>query len=288
MGLSIREEYLVNHELRWYKLYCYMNALRFLAYRKYILMILKERMNFRIDFFIYLVTGFFSSYAHVAIWFVITAAVDPAVAAKTIQYIVLSGFVGAFISAPDRDPVFIRVQNGDIARELLYPVSFPLTVFARGMGSAVFRALFNGLITLIIMSVIFRISWRIEEGRLAFFILFLVLGFVLQFLISFQVDMLAFWVYETTALHYVKEAVLGFFSGRLIPLWLYPAWIMGVLNFLPFRNIVYVPIAMLIGEIPAAAVPGELLRSLGWIVFFTITSSLLWQSGVRKTVINGG
>lgn len=255
---------------------------------KNILMVLKERTNFRVDFFIYLVTGFFSSYAHVAIWMVIVAATDPVLAASTIRYIVLTGFMAGIIYAPDRDPVFKRVQNGDIARELLYPVSFPGTIFARALGNAVFRALFNGLVTLVVMTLIFSISWHIEAERLALFVLFLFLSFTLHFLISFQVDMLAFWVYETTALHYIKSAVLDFFSGRLIPLWFYPAWIMGAVNLLPFRSIIYVPIALLIGEIPLAAVPLEFLKILGWLGFFALTAALMWRAGVRKTVINGG
>jgi ABC-2 type transport system permease protein len=261
------------------------------AYGKFALMMLKERTNFRIDFFIYLFTGFFSSYAHVAIWVVIMASggdTGALAASRTIRYIVLSGFVSTFLSAPDRDPVFSRVQNGDIARELIYPVSLPGTIFARGIGSALFRALFNGLITLIVMSLVFRISWVIEPARLALSLAFLFLGFVISFLISFQVDMLAFWVYETTALHYIKDAVAGFFSGRLIPLWFYPPWLLEALNLLPFKNTVYVPVAFLIGELPLSAAPARLAISLGWGCFFTLTAALLWRAGVRKTVINGG
>ncbi|MDR3193217.1 MAG: ABC-2 family transporter protein [Treponema sp.] len=260
------------------------------AYGQYILMVLKERANFRIDFCIFLITGFFSSYAHVAIWMVIMAAVsaDPAAVSRTIQYIVLTGFVADFINAPDRDPVFIRVQNGDIARELIYPVSFPLTVLSRGLGNSLFRSLVNGLLTILVMSLIFRISWRIGPEQLVLFVLFLSLGFLIQFLISFQVDMLAFWVYETTALHYIKGSVVDFFSGRLVPLWFYPPWILGLLDILPFKSIVYVPIAFLIGELPLSAVPAEFGKSLAWCVFFTLTASLMWRAGVRKTVINGG
>jgi ABC-2 type transport system permease protein len=189
------------------------------AYGKFLLMVLKERTNFRIDFFLYLVTGFFSSYAHVAIWMVIMGSSDKETLTRTIQYIVLTGFVAGFISAPERDPIFNRVQNGDIARELLYPVSLPLSIFARGLGNALFRALFNGFLTLIVVSLIFHISWYLEPARVILFLLFLLLAFAINLLIAFQVDMLAFWVYETTALHYIREAVTDFFSGRLIPLW---------------------------------------------------------------------
>ena len=94
---------------------------------KYITMILKERTNFRIEFFIFLLTGFFSSYAHVAIWMVISSVQNSADAAQTIRYIVMSGFVSGITAARERDTVFRRVQNGDIARELLFPHSFPPT-----------------------------------------------------------------------------------------------------------------------------------------------------------------
>jgi hypothetical protein len=59
-----------------------------------------------------------------------------------------------------------------------------------------------------VLSLIFRISWQIEPARLLLFVVFLMLGFVIRFLISFEVDMLSFWVYETTAFHYIKDAVV--------------------------------------------------------------------------------
>jgi ABC-2 type transport system permease protein len=180
------------------------------------------------------------------------------------------------------------VQTGDIARELLYPVSLPGTLFARGLGNAIFSLLLRGLLTLAAMSLIFRVSWDVESARLGLFVLFLLAGFVIQFLLSFQVDMLAFWVYETTALHYIKNAIADFFSGSLIPLWFYPSWIMGVLNILPFKNTVYVPVAFLVGELPLSAAPFQFLVSLGWCVLLTATSALMWRAGLKKVVINGG
>lgn len=268
-----------------------MKNISLAAYGKFVGMILKEQTNFRVDFFLHLFTGFISSYAHVAVWIVIMASgggVTPETAERTILYIALTGFAGAFIYAPDRDPVFTRVQSGDIARELLYPVSFPLVIFARGLGKAFFRMMFNGLITLAVITPLCGISWEIDPIRLGLLFLFLAPAFVISTLISFQVDMLAFWVYETTALHYIKQAVVGFFSGHLIPLWFYPAWIMGVLDILPFKNIVYVPIAFFLGELPAGAAPFHFAVSLLWCCFFTLTSALLWRAGVKKVVINGG
>jgi ABC-2 type transport system permease protein len=264
---------------------------RFFAYSKFASMTLKENTNFRVNFFLSLFLGFLSAYARVAVWVVIVHSgpgLDPVLAERTIQYMLLSAFAVSFLHNFDRDPVFNRVQSGDIARELLYPVSLPGVLFARGLGSALFSAMLRGLLTLAAMSLIFRVSWNIEPARLGLFVLFLLAGFVIQFLLSFQVDMLAFWVYETTALHYIKNAVADFFSGSLIPLWFYPPWIMGVLNFLPFKNTVYVPAAFLIGELPLSAAPFQLFVSLGWCLLLSAASALMWRAGLRKVVINGG
>ncbi|MCL2527247.1 MAG: ABC-2 family transporter protein [Defluviitaleaceae bacterium] len=263
-----------------------------LRYLRYISMSLKERSNFRIDFFIRLATGFISSYARVAVWVVVLSANAGAIgsdlAQQTIQYMVLSGFLFVIIYSGPRNAIFQRIQDGSIARDLLYPVSLPVTLYWQNIGDAVFGVLVRGIPTLVILSILFNISWAISPIGLGLFIAFTLLGFTINFFISRIVEMAAFWVYEISGLEYIYNAVREFFAGGFIPLWFYPMWILPVVNFLPFRNIVYTPIAFLLGTYGLADAPRHLVISLTWCVFFGVLAMLVWRAGIKKTEINGG
>jgi len=261
-------------------------------YLKYITMSLKERSNFRIDFFIRLATGFISSYARVVVWVVIlganTAAISADLASHTIQYMIMTGFLLVIVYSGPRDAIFQRIQDGSIGRDLLYPVSLPVTLYFQALGDAFFGLLVRGMPTLVVLSLLFSIRWTVSPVGIVLFIVFALIGFTINFFISRIVEMAAFWVYEVRGLDYIHSAVREFFAGGFIPLWFYPMWILPVVNFLPFRNIVYTPIAFFLGTYGLHDAPRHLSVSLGWCAVFGVVAMLVWRAGIKETVINGG
>jgi ABC-2 type transport system permease protein len=254
-------------------------------YLSYITMSLKERSNFRIDFFIRLTTSFISSYARVAVWVVIIGA--DAMAHQTIRYMVLMSAASSIIYSYSGS-VFQRIQDGDIARDLLYPVSFPVTLFWRALGSSFAGLLQHGLPTMVVLTLLLDIQWSFSAVQILLFVIFSLTGFALNFFITKIVDMAAFWLYEIRGLQYIMDAVQSFFAGGFIPLWFYPAWILPVIDWLPFKYTMYVPLAFALGELAPSEAWFYLALCGGWCVAFGVLMTVVWRAGVKKTVINGG
>ena len=111
-------------------------------------------------------------------------------------------------------------------------------------------------------------------------------GFCLTLVISlfwytlqYLTGILAFWLEETWILRVILSIVANFLSGAIIPLDLYPPWLVQTLQYTPFPYLVYYPVQILMGE----SVP--ILQSYLVIGFWTIIvifcSRLLWRKGIK-------
>jgi ABC-2 type transport system permease protein len=77
----------------------------------------------------------------------------------------------------------------------------------------------------------------------------------------------------------------NFLSGLLVPISFMPPWLRTIVDLLPFRTFVMVPIEVFLGH-------GSAARSLGLQVFWAVALSgmalLVLRRAVRKVVIQGG
>jgi ABC-2 type transport system permease protein len=77
-------------------------------------------------------------------------------------------------------------------------------------------------------------------------------------------------------------------SGYLVPLDLFPAWLRGITDALPFRYMISVPARILTGDISGAAVLAAWLGQFAWIAVFGLLSSVAWRFGLKRWVAMGG
>lgn len=98
--------------------------------------------------------------------------------------------------------------------------------------------------------------------------------------ISYLIGLAAFWLEETWVLRVMFMTISQFLSGAIIPLEIYPSWLVAGLKWTPFPYLTYVPIKIFMGEYP-----GSLLEALGIVLFWLFAISLLgrlvWQRGIR-------
>ena len=84
------------------------------------------------------------------------------------------------------------------------------------------------------------------------------------------------------------NAVLRFFSGQMVPLWIFPGILGTVSGILPFRCIYAIPMSIYIGNDAGV----DMLRVLGvqfvWILLLWIVSRLLMKRVFARVMIQGG
>ena len=86
----------------------------------------------------------------------------------------------------------------------------------------------------------------------------------------------------------IKEALIGFLSGELIPISFFPVVMQRVFDFMPFSSMVYAPVMIYLGKYTGSALMFAMARQLVWVVFLYVLGSVLWNRVTRRLVVLGG
>lgn len=114
------------------------------------------------------------------------------------------------------------------------------------------------------------------------FVVVLFLSWLLYFFIQYCISLLAFWVTQATAAWQAWFSLWLVFSGYLIPLDLFPAVIVRLSFWLPFRYTFSFPLEILMGRIHGEALLAGLGVHAGWLVIGFALYQLLWRRGLRQ------
>lgn len=174
------------------------------------------------------------------------------------------------------------IRTGRLSAHLLRPFP-PLYVHALWMLTAMpFRlAILSPVVAALIL-------WRPDLlafpgwSALALTALSLGLAWLLNFLVQVCFGLAAFWVDKSDGLFAFWTSLWFLLSGYVAPLAFFPdAW-RGVLDWLPFRATLAVPVELLGGFMAPADAWPDLLRQLGWIAVAWAIAAWMWKRGVAR------
>lgn len=94
------------------------------------------------------------------------------------------------------------------------------------------------------------------------FIISVVLGILIGTQLDLIIGILAFWTVNIWGLRLLRESVIQFCSGALVPLSLYPQWFQEISMFLPFQSMVYVPVSIYTGSLLGTRLIWQLRHNL--------------------------
>lgn len=180
-----------------------------------------------------------------------------------------------------------KVRTGDIAVDMIRPVSLKWYSFWEQFSSNLFRLLFTGC-PLIVLSVFLWPAAELRAVNVALFAAGTGLAVVLNFYFLYTVGLLAFWFKDGTYARMLCNGLMTLFSGRQIPLWFYPAPLYAVCRLLPFRFMVYEPAAILLGEYTAEEALAVVVMQMAWTAVFWAGERMLWHKVQRQIEVQGG
>jgi ABC-2 type transport system permease protein len=113
-------------------------------------------------------------------------------------------------------------------------------------------------------------------------------AWIITFLVMALVGTMALFVDSASTLFEVWFAFYSAFSGYIVPLELFPAWLQRIAHVLPFRLMLGVQVEAMIGRLNRM----QLLESFAWqamyIAVFGLALRSLWNSGMRRYAAFGG
>lgn len=187
-----------------------------------------------------------------------------------------------------------RVNQGDIALDLLRPVSLLERCYGEAIGEALLRVVFMGVPTALILFPVFGVRGPALPGGAeglavaAAFVASVLLAFHIFFLINFIVGITTVFFEKIRGLIWAKFLVVQFLSGLLVPFDLFPGWAREVLGLLPLRGIVYGPVMVYVGKARGARLLEELGLQITWTLVLYLFARWLWRRCRRRLLVMGG
>lgn len=181
-----------------------------------------------------------------------------------------------------------KITKGTIGFDLLKPVRFTTARLAENLGQTVLQAIFAILMIIGFKMFMPELSLPASGAYALLFAVSACIGFFIMFSVSLMSGLLAFWTMSSWGLRNAKNAIINFFSGALVPIVLLPGWLQGIVNVLPFKNIIYVPTMIYMGQYSVQKALGGIGLQLFWAAGLWLLTKALFGLAIRKVSINGG
>lgn len=173
-----------------------------------------------------------------------------------------------------------EIRDGAVANYLVKPISYSIEHLVKLVANATLNTIImTPFAALLAFAFRNRIDLPDVFGWLAFFGMMIV-GLVCYYLIYYLAGLSSFWLHTGRAAVYAMLIFSNFFNGGLIPLDLFPAWALPIVEALPFQYLLFIPIQTFLGHITNW--PHTLAFAALWIAVLSTMVWITWTLGVRK------
>lgn len=247
---------------------------------------------YRVSFWLNFIYTFLMMYSVGYVWRALYAA-NPSVTGVSLSQMISYAVLGVALEAilhPRNGPqtyIMEQVRKGTIEMDLMKPIDFQFYMFAKNMGGLAVRFLF--LVFAFFNRGIFPVFPGTARSTGAFWLFCgLACSVIISFFMNFILGSLSMITMNIKNINWGYNAVLRFFSGQMVPLWIFPGILGTVSGILPFRCIYAIPMSIYIGNDAGV----DMLRVLGvqfvWILLLWVFSRLLMKRVFARVMIQGG
>jgi ABC-2 type transport system permease protein len=253
-----------------------------------------ERMVYRVNFFMEIISGILSSLIVIFLWMAIYRSAGKGIIggyslAEMVTYLLGGGLINSFILTTAENPETSQnIQDGTLSTYLIQPIDPYGIWFFRDLGSKTFFFVL-GLLGYLVVCLFFGkyIMFSASLDQLIYFLISLILASFLQFFLFQSFSLLSFWVENTYGIRFTMRVIMEVVGGAIIPLSFFPQMLQKIFMLLPFPFLIYLPMRIYLGKIPINHMLFEFLKEIGWIVGFALLNLVIWKKGIRQYVAMG-
>ena len=268
----------------------------FRMYRPFTRAGFQEAVAYRANFICFLIGEIMSAFIMYFVWkAVFTNSDTPMINGFTmgdmVVYLFISFLTGYLSYSDGAFAVGEEIRDGAIAMRMLKPCSFDMCFLFQELGIR----LINIVMIFLPITAGVEIYRYILTGAVCFdiryFLIYLV-SLLLAYMISFYFNVcygfMAFFFKNLWGTTLIKEVVVNFLSGAVVPLAFLPASVAMVLDILPFASLSYTPVMIYMGMYSAGEIALHMGLQVFWLLFMFGLSKLIWHSAVRRLAVQGG
>ena len=257
---------------------------------------IKTQMAYKGAFYLFIFISTFSSFISYFLWSAIYGSSDSGILGglsrdEMTVYIFMVYVTSSIVAISISEWVSEDVVKGTVSMQLIKPIDYRLSLVARALGQMVYRFLLPAvfiwlgleLYKYFALGIGFTPIWNV-----LLYILSCVLSFLIFVLFDFCVGMVAFFTSYIFGLFMVKEALMSFLTGQLIPLSFFPEVVQRIFDFLPFSSMIYAPVMIYLGKYQGMELAWVFLRQAVWVLLLYGLGTLIWSRVTKRLVVLGG
>lgn len=257
---------------------------------------IQETATYRVNFFCHMIGAILSCFISYFIWNAVYTSGNHTVLQgftmpQMVVYIFLMFLTSLLISSDGAFSTGEEIRDGSIAMRLIKPVSYNSTFLFQEVGNKIMS---GGLLIIpIILGV--EIVRFVFTGQVQFsifnFLLYsvsCVFAYLINFFFNICFGFIAFVIKYLWGADLMKDCIVSFLSGTIIPLTFLPDTMEKILLFLPFSSLNYTPVMIYIGRYQGLAVLYYMAVQLFWVLFFWGLSKFLWKVSTKHLSVQGG
>jgi ABC-2 type transport system permease protein len=248
---------------------------------------------YRFEFWLRLVNNFVWMFSAYWLWRVLytqNAGAFGISMEQMITYALVSSVISIALR-PTNSVAYIisdKVKSGEIVMDILKPLDFHMHTLARNVGETMFSTVLLGIPTLLIAYLFLGMRLPASLGNGVLFLASVILGYGVLFSLSYLIGMMAVFTIQINNIWWAYNAIVRFFSGSEIPLWLFPVILRQAADLLPFKCAYAIPLSIYIGNLEPAEMARGVALQVFWVAGLAIAGRLLWRMAYRRLTVQGG
>ncbi|MGI8975253.1 MAG: ABC transporter permease [Thermomicrobiales bacterium] len=203
-----------------------------------------------------------------------------------VTFLTVTALLGFMLRPTISEEIHRRIDQGQVAVDMVRPVGFVRQMIALSVGEAAGRWL--GLVLVVPGLLVIGSLAPPSPGALLVFLLSLIMAYVVSMLIWLLVGLSGFWLIDASGMKSIVGVVGSFLGGSTIPLWFMPEPLRIVVELLPFQAIFFLPASIYVEQAQAL----EMWRALGiqafWVVALWLVAAWTWRRAQNRLVVQGG
>lgn len=257
---------------------------------------LKRQMAYKGAFYLFILISMFGAFINYYLWMAIYSSSDKTTLGgmtqnEMIVYVFMVYVTSSVVSISIANFVSDDVVKGTVAMNLIRPIDYRLSLISRAAGNMIYHFLVPSVFIWIGVEIykvkVFGLP-AVSVWNILLYLSSCVMSFLIYVLFDFCFGMIAFFTTYIFGLMMIKNALLGFLTGQLIPISFFPEVLQRVFDFLPFSSMVYTPVMIYLGKYSGKMLGFMLIRQAVWVILLYVLGSLIWKKVTKRLVVLGG
>lgn len=257
---------------------------------------LKRQLAYKGAFYLFIVISLFSSFISYFLWMAIygssgEGSLGGLTQNEMVVYIFMVYITSSIVNISISKEVGMDIVKGQVVMNLIKPIDYRMSLIFKALGNMVYRFFIPGIIIWIGLEIYKATVLGIGVTSIdciLFYILSAFMSFLIYVLFDFCFGMIGFFTTYIFGLEMIKDAVLLFLTGQLIPLSFFPDVVQKVFSYLPFSSMTYTPVMIYLGKYQGMELLKVLLIQLAWVVLLYLFGSLIWKKVTKRLIVLGG